>query len=59
MVIAFGNPLGIDNLLIIGNVQAETTYIRRSSTAMNVSIPNDDLKNIMKDATRFLGSFNE
>jgi hypothetical protein len=52
MVVAFGNPRGIENLLITGNVQAERTYIRRSSTVMDV-IPNThDFKNIMKGAAR-------
>jgi hypothetical protein len=52
MLTAFGNPRGIDNLLIIGKVQEKKEYIRRSSTVMDVSIPTDDYKNLMKDAAR-------
>jgi hypothetical protein len=52
LVVAFGNPRGIENLLIIGNVQAKRRYIRRSSTVMDVSIPTDEFKNIMKDSAR-------
>jgi hypothetical protein len=53
MLVAFGNPRGIQNLLIIANVQSKrTSDIRRSSTVMDVSIPTDEFKNIMKDSAR-------
>jgi hypothetical protein len=52
MMVAFGNPRGVENLLIIGNVQEERTYIRRLSTVVDVNIHTDDFKNIMKDAAR-------
>ena len=52
MVGAFGNPRGIENLLITGNVQAERTDIRRSSTVMGIIPTTNDFKNIMKDAAR-------
>jgi hypothetical protein len=52
MVVAFGNPRGIDNLLIIGNILAKRTNIRRSSTVVHYNIPTGDFNNIMKDAGR-------
>ena len=54
MVVAFGNPRGIENLLITANVQAERTEFRRLSTVMmSAGTPTThDFKNIMKDAAR-------